>query len=117
MRNYVFMIALMLPLASLADGDTPPTRAAVAIPIDPDVLVMDIDDAAALAEESNTKAAESSAVVTPAVKPTAPETRVIELDAPPVAIVNRTNEFRFVSRRPAQRPAAASETDTESAEE
>jgi len=122
MRIYLVLLVPVFSTVALADTDTPtaaqqPTRATIAIEIDPEVIVMDLDDTKKLAEDIAARDAQAAAAVQPTATPRAPETRVIELDPPPVAIVNRTNQFRIISRRPAERTVAAPDNTEEAAEE
>lgn len=122
MRTFVVALSLVFATGALADAETPttnqrPTSAATALQVDPQVIVIDVDDARRLKEEMTPKAAVPSISVQPTPSPSAPETKVIELEPPPVVIVNRTNHFRIVSRRPAERPTAATAPTEEAAKE
>lgn len=119
-----FLIALSLSLSTIALADLPPpttterpTTAATALQVDPQVIVIDIDDARRLKEETAPKAAVPSTAVQPTPAPSPPETKVIELDPPPVVIVNRTNHFRILSRRPAESQVAAPDATAGATEE
>jgi beta-lactam-binding protein with PASTA domain len=122
MRFFSFFLLLALSTAVFADGAAPrgpqpSSSASVTLEIDPDVIVMDADEARQLMEGKELKPVQQAAASQAVAAPRLPETRVIELDPPPVAIVNRTNHFRIVSRRPAERPEVASETAEEPEEE
>ena len=121
MRILVIAVVLALSVTTYADNDEPSAgqraaSAAVTLEIDPDVIVMDIDEAKKITDDMTPPVQPNVLVQTESV-PTPPETRVIELKPQTIKIVNRTNHFRIVSRRPAEKPVAAADPAEEGAEE